>query len=216
MAQKNKILLLDFDEIQLNALKEWLINLGDIDAISQNSNDFTYNNHEAMPKFQLIIQSLGAQAKELKDEDINCPLLIIENKLNRAIYNHNEKIIGPFRFEQLEMKIRNILRVYELQQLESLNIYGHKYINSRRALINDKGVEIKLTDKEIEILSYLHKNHMRPVPREEMLREVWRYQNGVTTHTLETHIYRLRQKLAGFIGNKEALITDEGGYRLLN
>lgn len=216
MPQKNKLLLLDFDEIQLIAIKDWLKSLGDIDAISSDSILERQSLIDNKNYFDLIIQSLNEKSVEINDDEISSPLLIIESKKQTAKLKHNEIIKSPFRFEQLELKIRNILRAIELKQLESLEIHGHKYVNSRRALVKDINSEIKLTDKEIEILAYLHKNRGRPISRDEMLREVWRYQTGVTTHTLETHIYRLRQKIASYIGNLEALITDEGGYRLID
>ncbi len=216
MQKKNKLILLDFDEIQLLAIKEWLLKLGDIDAISDNSDLNSFDLMAKANNFDLIIQSIGNNEYELKDEDIIAPLLIIETKNNISKNKHKEIIKSPFRFEQFEMKIRNILRTKELQKLESLVIHGYKYINSKRALVLSGKEEIKLTDKEIEILSYLHNNRHRSISREEMLREVWRYQNGVTTHTLETHIYRLRQKIAAHIGELEALITNEGGYKLVD
>lgn len=216
MQKKNKLILLDFDEIQLLAIKEWLLKLGDIDAISDNSDLDSFDLIAKANNFDLIIQSIGNNEYELKDEDIIAPLLIIETKNNISKNKHKEIIKSPFRFEQFEMKIRNILRTKELQKLESLVIHGYKYINSKRALVLSGKEEIKLTDKEIEILSYLHNNRHRSISREEMLREVWRYQNGVTTHTLETHIYRLRQKIAAHIGELEALITNEGGYKLVD
>lgn len=216
MQKKNKLILLDFDEIQLLAIKEWLLKLGDIDAISDNSDLNSFDLIAKANNFDLIIQSIGNNEYELKDEDIIAPLLIIETKNNISKNKHKEIIKSPFRFEQFEMKIRNILRTKELQKLESLVIHGYKYINSKRALVLSGKEEIKLTDKEIEILSYLHNNRHRSISREEMLREVWRYQNGVTTHTLETHIYRLRQKIAAHIGELEALITNEGGYKLVD
>lgn len=72
-----------------------------------------------------------------------------------------------------------------------------------------------LTDKEVDILLCLARLHGNALKREDLLRHVWRYQPGVDTHTLETHVYRLRQKLAAMGGLENLLITDEdGGYRL--
>ncbi len=74
--------------------------------------------------------------------------------------------------------------------------------------------KIRLTDKEASILKYLFRAGDRPVARDVLLNEVWGYNAGVTTHTLETHIYRLRQKIERDPASAAILITDRGGYRL--
>ena len=84
---------------------------------------------------------------------------------------------------------------------EAISIYGTDYWN-------------KMTDKEASILKYLFRAGDRPVARDVLLNEVWGYNAGVTTHTLETHIYRLRQKIEKDPASAAILITDRGGYRL--
>jgi DNA-binding response OmpR family regulator len=75
--------------------------------------------------------------------------------------------------------------------------------------------KIRLTDKEASILKYLFRAGDRPVARDVLLNEVWGYNAGVTTHTLETHIYRLRQKIEKDPSQAELLITETGGYKLV-
>ena len=74
--------------------------------------------------------------------------------------------------------------------------------------------KVRLTEKETNILKYLYRAGGKPVGREELLTEVWGYNAGVTTHTLETHIYRLRQKIEPDAASAKLLITEAGGYRL--
>ena len=83
-----------------------------------------------------------------------------------------------------------------------------------KVLVDPKGKKIRLTEKETNILKYLYRAGAKPVSREELLTEVWGYNAGVTTHTLETHIYRLRQKIEPEPGQARLLLTDAGGYRL--
>jgi len=78
-----------------------------------------------------------------------------------------------------------------------------------RQALDVKGKRIPLTEKETAILVYLHQARDRLVPREELLGEVWGYASAASTHTVETHIYRLRRKLS-----EAVLITEPGGYRL--
>jgi DNA-binding response OmpR family regulator len=76
-----------------------------------------------------------------------------------------------------------------------------------------------LTEKEINILRFLHRANGQPVSREVLLAEIWGYNSQISTHTLETHIYRLRQKSEGGTDNSTMetplLVTDAGGYRLV-
>ena len=83
-----------------------------------------------------------------------------------------------------------------------------------RQLADEKGKKIRLTEKETSILKYLYRAGEKPVTREELLAEVWGYNAGVTTHTLETHVYRLRQKIEPDPAHAKLLITEPGGYRL--
>ena len=75
--------------------------------------------------------------------------------------------------------------------------------------------KIRLTEKEAAILKYLYRAGERSVGRETLLGEVWGYNAGVTTHTLETHVYRLRQKIEKDPSGAEILVTEQGGYRLV-
>ncbi|MEM1146403.1 MAG: helix-turn-helix domain-containing protein, partial [Pseudomonadota bacterium] len=81
-------------------------------------------------------------------------------------------------------------------------------------LVREDDRKIRLTEKETNILKYLYRAGGKPVAREELLSEVWGYNAAVTTHTLETHIYRLRQKIEPDPGNARLLLTEAGGYRL--
>jgi DNA-binding response OmpR family regulator len=72
-----------------------------------------------------------------------------------------------------------------------------------------------LTEKETAILKYLYRAGEKVVSRYTLLHEVWGYNAGVTTHTLETHIYRLRQKIEKDTANAEILVTESGGYKLV-
>ncbi len=212
MAKKNKILLLDFDEIQGNAISDFLLGLGDFEPMLKNSFDDKINE---ISKLSLIIQNLNDENSQLESAEFEIPILTVENRNTKSKFANQEIIKSPFRLQQLEVKIRAILRQRELNALENLSIFGNSYVAARHALVGQNGEELKLTEKEVEIIAYLNQARPNCVSREELLREVWRYNEGVTTHTLETHIYRLRQKLATLLGDKEALVTDEGGYKLI-
>ena len=74
---------------------------------------------------------------------------------------------------------------------------------------------MRLTEKETAILKFLLRAGDEPVSRDVLLNDVWGYHADVTTHTLETHIYRLRQKIEADPANAQLLVTEGGGYRLM-
>lgn len=84
-----------------------------------------------------------------------------------------------------------------------------------RGLTGGAGKPVRLTEKEAAILVYLHGAAGKPVAREELLGQVWGYASAVTTHTLETHVYRLRRKLTAAAANGPTVIGESGGYRLV-
>ncbi len=85
--------------------------------------------------------------------------------------------------------------------------------SSRSLFLFDQKTELHLTEKETEIIQYLYQNKNRIVPKEELLEKIFGYKTGVETHTLETHIYKLRQKI-GLADDQSFISTSEGGYQL--
>ena len=127
----------------------------------------------------------------------------------------NDYIAKPFRFAVLLARIRAQLRQHEASEDAIFNIGPYTFRPSSRLLLNPKGSKVRLTEKETAILRYLYRAGQRPVSRDTLLQEVWGYNSGVTTHTLETHIYRLRQKVEKDATNPAILVTEAGGYRLV-
>ena len=82
-------------------------------------------------------------------------------------------------------------------------------------MIDQRGAKVRLTEKEASIIRYLYRAGKSVVKRDTLLEEVWGYNSGVTTHTLETHVYRLRQKIERDPSKAELLVTESGGYRLV-
>ncbi len=99
--------------------------------------------------------------------------------------------------------------------LDDIALGGARLSPAEKALAPERGDEVALTEKETDILLALVRARGARVARETLLRKVWGYQDGIDTHTLETHVYRLRQKMEA-AGIATMLETDEsgGGYRL--
>jgi DNA-binding response OmpR family regulator len=126
----------------------------------------------------------------------------------------NDYVNKPFRFAVLLARIRAHLRQYELSEDATFQIGSYLFFPSAKLLTASGGEKLRLTEKETAILQYLNRAKGTVISRDELLREVWGYNANVTTHTLETHIYRLRQKIETDPANAQLLITDAGGYRL--
>ncbi len=128
----------------------------------------------------------------------------------------NEYITKPFRFAVLLSKIRTLIRQFENCNEEFFTIGPFSFYPGVHLLIEDKTKQrIRLTDKETLILKYLYRVSDRIVARDVLLEEVWGYNSKVTTRTLETHIYRLRQKLEKNPSQTQIILTEPGGYRLV-
>ena len=127
----------------------------------------------------------------------------------------NDYVTKPFRFTVLLARIRAQLRQYETSEDAIFTIGPYKFRPKSKLLLSPKGSKVRLTEKETSILRYLYRAGQRPVSRETLLQEVWGYNSGVTTHTLETHIYRLRQKIEKDAAAPAILVTEAGGYKLV-
>ena len=127
----------------------------------------------------------------------------------------NDYIVKPFRFAVLLARIRAHLRQHEQSEDATFSIGRFTFKPASKILVEETGGKIRLTEKETSILKYLYRAGERTVTRDVLLSEVWGYNSGVTTHTLETHIYRLRQKIERDPSNAELLVTESGGYKLV-
>ena len=92
---------------------------------------------------------------------------------------------------------------------------NYSFRPAQKLLVEEDGSKVRLTEKETAILKYLYRAEQKVITRDVLLEEVWGYNSGVTTHTLETHIYRLRQKIEKDPSNAALLVTESGGYKLM-
>ncbi len=133
----------------------------------------------------------------------------------------NDYITKPFRLGVLVARIRAQLRQHEQSEDAVFTIGPYTFRPAARLLIDSGDEEdggrgkVRLTEKETAILKYLYRTGPKVVARDTLLAEVWGYNAGVTTHTLETHIYRLRQKIERNPSEAVLLVTEPGGYRLV-
>ena len=126
----------------------------------------------------------------------------------------NDYIIKPLRFSELIALIQTQLRQFRASDDARFEIGNLSFVPANKILhvIGSDQMQA-LTEKEATILKFLYRAFPNDVTKDDLLAEVWGFQNGVSTHTLETHIYRLRQKISR-LTKKQLVLTIEKGYRL--
>jgi len=159
--------------------------------------------------------------KKLRLSGLKIPIIILtgsaaESDVIRGLDSGaNDYITKPFRLNELLARLRAQLRSFESSEDAVFTIGPYVFRPAAKQLLEPlKNRRIRLTDKEAAILKFLYRAAGRPVARQVLLNEVWGYNAAVTTHTLETHVYRLRQKIEPDPAASRLLLTEGGGYRL--
>ena len=224
MSSSTKILLVNSDRDLSEALI-YQLSLNDKYQIIESGEDnvFTQINNNS---FNIVIinsqpSKLNGHnvAKKLRTGSYKNPIIMLtphsdtSNIDNNISIDANECITKPFKYPALLKSIELQLRQFEKTENTQQNIGSYVFKPSSKVL-ESKNKSIRLTEKENDILKFLYQNLKTIVSREILLHEVWGYNSKVTTHTLETHIYRLRQKIEIDPSNACFLITETGGYRL--
>lgn len=228
MAKVNKILLVDDDDDLREALSEQLVMTEDFDVFEAG------NGAEAMEQikagqFDLAILDVGLPdtdgrelCKRLRKAGVKCPILMLTGHDSDADTilgldaGANDYVTKPFKFPVLLARIRAQLRQHEQSENAIFQLGPYQFKPAMKLLVDETERKIRLTEKETNILKFLYRAPDGVVARDVLLHEVWGYNAGVTTHTLETHIYRLRQKIEPDPSNAQLLVTESGGYRLVS
>jgi DNA-binding response OmpR family regulator len=128
----------------------------------------------------------------------------------------NDYITKPFKVGVLLARIRGQLRQHEQSEDAVFTIGPYSFRPAQKMMVHkETEKKVRLTEKETSILKYLFRAGEKAVGRDTLLHEVWGYNAGVTTHTLETHVYRLRQKIEPVPSEATLLVTEPGGYKLV-
>ncbi len=144
----------------------------------------------------------------------NKPILLIENKDFSSINNikYNEKITLPLNLTDFSNKITNIIMSFKFNKNSSIQIKNYTIDKNERKL-KKKNLFIVITEREIELIELLF-NKKKPLSKKYILKEVWKYAEGVDTHTIETHIYRLRKKIISKFNDENFIINSKTGYSI--
>ncbi len=227
MANVKKILLVDDDEDLREALAEQLVSTEDFDVFEAGTGAEGIEKLKA-GIYDLIILDVGLPdtdgrelCKKMRKQGVKCPIVILTGHDGDADTilgldaGANDYVTKPFKFPVLLARIRAQMRTHEQSEDAIFQLGPYTFKPAMKMLIDAKDRKIRLTEKETNILKFLYRATEGVVARDVLLHEVWGYNAGVTTHTLETHIYRLRQKIEPDPSNVRLLVTESGGYRLV-
>jgi DNA-binding response OmpR family regulator len=227
MSTQKKITIIDDDDMLRDTLKE----------------QFSLHDEYAISDFPTATAGIKAVKQDLPDLvilDVNMPdmdgreackvlrrngykgpviMLTAQNSDSDVILGldsgANDYVAKPFRFAVLLARIRSHLRQHEQSEDAVFRVGPYTFKPSAKLMVSEDNKKIRLTEKETAIIKFLYRAGVQSVSRETLLADVWGYNAAVSTHTLETHIYRLRQKIERDPTHAEILVTEGGGYRLI-
>jgi DNA-binding response OmpR family regulator len=227
MSTARKILIVDDDEDLRSSLKDQLALHEEFEVAiagtAAKGLELARASHYDLLLFDVGLPDMdGREAvKQLRKGGYKGPIIMLTGNVSDADQilgldaGANDYVTKPFKFAVLLARLRAQLRQHEQSEDAVFTIGQYTFKPASKLLLDEKGSKIRLTEKETSILKYLYRAGDKVVGRDVLLHEVWGYNAGVTTHTLETHIYRLRQKIEKDPSNAELLITETGGYKLV-
>ncbi len=227
MSTSKQILLVDDDQPLRASLAEQLTMHEEFD-VTESATGADAMERAKNERFDLVLLDIGLPdldgrevCRMMRRAGVNIPIIMLtgadgdSDTILGLDSGANDYVTKPFRLNVLLARVRAQLRQHEQSEDATFSIGPYSFRPSAKMLLTGEDKrKIRLTEKETAILKYLCRAGNKVVARDVLLAEVWGYNAGVTTHTLETHIYRLRQKVELDPSNAILLVTEPGGYRL--
>jgi DNA-binding response OmpR family regulator len=228
VSNTKKILLVDDDDALRQSLREQLHLHEEFSTVEADTGskalEAAKENHFDAVLLDVGLPDLDGRevCRLLRRNGVKCPIIMLTAHDSDADTilgldaGANDYVSKPFRLGVLLARLRAQLRQHEQSEDAVFTIGPYTFRPAAKLLVhNDTEKKVRLTEKETAILKYLYRAGDKTISRDTLLGEVWGYNAGVTTHTLETHVYRLRQKIEADPSNAEILVTEPGGYRLV-
>ncbi|MBL4614250.1 MAG: response regulator transcription factor [Magnetovibrio sp.] len=234
MTEGKRILIIDDDEILVELLSEQLLAVeGFVCTVASSGEDgrtLAKNGYFDLVILDVDLPGMGGRevCRHLRADGLMAPIVMLtasdsdSDTIRGLNAGATDYVAKPFKLGVLMARIRAHIRQFEQSDDAVLVIGPFDFRPGAKMLVGtvpegngQNGEQIRLTDKEAQILKFLYLHGDRVVSRDELLGEVWGYNANVTTHTLETHVYRLRQKMEAEPSRAEILVTEPGGYRLI-
>jgi len=229
MAAARSVLVVDDDRALRETLIDQLAFDGEFNATEAGSvAEAEARLAERDARFDAILLDVGLPDGDgrdlcatLRERGVKAPIIMLTASSEEADVvrgldaGANDYIAKPFRLGELLARLRRQVSLFEDSEDAVFTIGPYRFRPAGKLLVDPtRNRRIRLTEKEAAILKFLYRAGGTPVERQVLLNEVWGYSAAVTTHTLETHIYRLRQKIEPDPSNACLLLTEGGGYRL--
>lgn len=164
----------------------------------------------------IIVDENTEKLRELHKQQLQVPtILLLSSGSDPGDAEASNIVYKPLVLNNFLNLLQAGINIYENSSDGYLNFNQYELRPSKKEILNLRNGEvIKLTEKEVAIIKYLYKAKDKIVSKNELLQEVWGYNPEVTTHTIETHIYRLRQKVEHEDKSAQIILTSDGGYQL--
>jgi len=228
MPNRRPILVIEDDETLRNILIEYFDDTNEFTVSSAASiEDAEKQLADENVHFDALILDIGLPdgdgrdyCARLRRQGHNMPVIMLtganeETDVVRGLDSGaSDYVAKPFRASELLARVHAQLRIFDRSEEVVFPVGPYSFRPAKKVLLDTaKNRRIRLTDKETAVLKFLYRSDAA-VNRQILMHEVWGYNSAVTTHTLETHIYRLRQKIEADPANPSLLVTEGGGYRL--
>ncbi|MBI1210254.1 MAG: response regulator [Alphaproteobacteria bacterium] len=227
MTTSKRVLLVDDDTPLRESLKEQLDLQGEF-AVTEAATGASGLEKAKTEMPDVVILDVGLPdldgrevCRLMRKANVRCPIIMLTANDGEADQilgleaGANDYVTKPFKFNVLLARIRAHLRNHAQSEDAVFKIGPYTFRPSAKLLSGPQNTKVRLTEKETSILKFLYRAGDKVVGRDVLLHEVWGYNPAVTTHTLETHIYRLRQKIERDPAHAKLLVTESGGYRLI-
>ena len=229
MAALKQILLVDDDDDLRSALADQLRLTEEFDTMEAATGREGLELAKSTENLSAILLDVGLPdidgrevCKMMRRQGVSVPIIMLtaaDSDADQVLgldAGANDYVSKPFRFGVLLARLRAHLRQHQQSEDAVFSIGPYSFRPAQKLLQNrSNDRKVRLTEKETAILKFLLRAGDEPVSRDVLLNDVWGYHADVTTHTLETHIYRLRQKIEADPANAQLLVTEGGGYRLM-
>ena len=140
----------------------------------------------------------------------NKPILLLETLVNNKKLNYNDKILLPTSLDDLTNRITNIITAFKFSNNSALKINKYILDKNEKKLIKENNY-ISITEKEVQLIELLF-NEKKPLTKNFILKKIWNYSDNADTHTVETHIYRLRKKISNKFNDEKFVLNLDKGY----
>ena len=174
-----------------------------------------FSNPTASNISAIVVENITCEDKTVLsfiNKVLNKPILLLESRNSSIICKHSDKITLPINFTELKSKIINLITVNKFNNNSSIKIKNYILDKNEKKLKNESSFII-ITEREVQLIELLY-NAKQPLSKKIILKEIWKYAEDADTHTVETHIYRLRKKILQKFNESDFIINSKTGYSI--